>query len=122
MRYAKRLHTSDKRANEAISAIAVWARISISISDGIDPIGQGAKGGEPSISGLDGKMEKEEKEAMRSGIGREDANGGGGGAGSLLACDEWFAGLETVGKALEELTMAAFDLLPTDDGGKYLFL
>lgn len=114
MRYANRLHTSDKRANEAISAAAVRARISISISDGIDPIGQGAKEGEASISGLVGKMGKGEKEAMRLGIVLEDANCGGG-AGGLFSGDEWCA-------ALEGLTIAAFDLSPTDDDGKYLFL
>lgn len=120
MRYANRLHTSDKRAKEAISATAVRARISISISDGIDPIGQGAEGGEPSISGLVGKMEKEEKEAMRSGRVPEKATGGGR-AGGLLS-SEWCAGLGMVGVALEGLTMAGFDLFPTDAGGKYLFL
>ena len=122
MRYAKRLQTSDKRAKEAMSATAVRARISISISDGIDPIGQGAaaEGREPWISGLVGKMEKEEKEAMRSGIVPEKATGGGGAGGVFSS--EWCAGLGTVGEALEGLTMAGFDLFPTDDGGKYFVL
>lgn len=105
-----------------MSAKAVRARISISISDGIDPIGQGAaaEGREPWISGIVGKMEKEEKEAMRSGIVPEQATGGGG-AGGLFS-SEWCAALSTVGETLERLTRAGFDLFPTDDGGKYLFL
>lgn len=123
MRYAKRLLTSDKRAKEAISTTAVRARISISSSDGIDAIGQGAeRGGPNSLSGLVGKMEKEENEAMRSGIVPEKRSGGGGAGWYLLSGDEWCAGLGTVGEALEGLTIAGFEWLPTDDGGKCLFL
>lgn len=58
--------------------MAVRARISIRSSDGIDAIGQGAEGAwSNSISGLVGKMEKEEKEAMRSGIVPEKRAVGG---------------------------------------------
>lgn len=118
MRYAKRLHTSDKRAKEAISATAVPARISTSSSDGIDAIGQRGEGGKPSIPGLVGRMGKEEKEATRSGIVPEMTTGGEAGGLSSERC----VGLGTVGEALEGLTVGGFDLLPTDDGGKYLFL
>lgn len=122
IRYAKRLHTSDKRAKEAISATAVRARISIISSDGIDAIGQGAEGEPNSISGLVGTMEKEENEAMRSGIVPVKRTDGGGAGWYLLSGDEWRAGLGTVGEALEGLTMTGFEWLPTDDGGKCLFL
>lgn len=88
--YAKRLLTSDKRAKEAISTTAVRARISISISDGSEAIGQGAeRGGSNSLSGFVGKMEKEENEAMRSGIMPEERTGGGRAGWHLLSVDEW---------------------------------
>lgn len=67
-------------------------------------------------------MEKEENEAMRSEIVPEKRTGGGGAGWHLLSGDEWCAGLGTVGEALEGLTRAVPEWLPTDDGGKCLFL
>ena len=71
IRYAKRLHTRARWANEATSAAAQSFRIWVSISGGRHEIGEGG-GGDPSVCGGAGGMESEENEAMRSKIADDE--------------------------------------------------
>ncbi len=56
------MQTRDRRAKDATSTIAVCNMILTRISDGMTEIGQDG-GGEPSISGSAGGIEREAKEA-----------------------------------------------------------
>ncbi len=78
------------------------------ISEGILERGHGG-GGEASVGGLAGIMEREEKEAISSDM---DAVGG--------PSREWWAVFGTVTGALDGLGSVGFDL--EADGGKCLFL
>lgn len=71
IRYARRLHTRARRANEATSATAQYSRMWVSISGGRREMGQGG-GGDSSVDGGAGGMEREENKAMRSGIADEE--------------------------------------------------
>ena len=70
MRYAKRLHTSTRRANKATSATAQHSRIWARISGGMLAMGQGG-GGDSSVGGGAGGIESEENKAMRSVVADE---------------------------------------------------
>ena len=78
------------------------------ISEGMVERGHGG-GGEASVGGSAGRMEREEKEAISSNI---DALGGPSG--------EWWAVFGTVTEALDGLGSVGFDLKA--EGGKCLFL
>lgn len=88
--------------------MAVWTRILTSISEGMLERGHGG-GGEASVEGSAGIMQREEKEAISSDM---DAVGG--------PSREWWAVFGTVTGALDGLGSVGFDLKA--EGGKCLFL
>ena len=88
--------------------MAIWRRILVRISEGMADRGHDC-GGEASVGGSAGGIERVAKAAMSSDI--DDV-----GAPS----SEWWAVLGTVTAALEGLASVGFDL--NAEGGKCLFL
>ena len=88
--------------------MAVWRRMLIRISEGAVENGHGG-GGDASVGGSAGGMDREEKEDMSWDI--DDAGS---------PSREWWAGLGTVTAALDGLGLVDFDL--NEEGGKCLFL
>ena len=110
-KYAKRLHTSAKRAKEATSVHAKVVRICVKISAGSSARGLGAWG-EASVAGGAGSIRSPEKSSTSCLSEGEKP---------LLPCREGWPVPGTVTAALDGFVLLALGFTK-DDGGKCFFL